>query len=113
MLSIIGILSILLLSYLFVTKRIKGQEYNYDITHDEFVEYRIKEAITQKLDKKVRGFKSLDLEYLSGKTFKLTGKIVYEGLLMNKIENRFECIATGDIEEVNPSSPFKINMFED
>ena len=112
-LNIIGILAIIMLIFLFANDRIKGQEYEYDLGDNQFVKYSIENAIKKNHKKKIVEFGVTEVQHLSGKTFKLNGIVVFEGLLNNKIKEEFECIATGMIWESNPSDTYRINMYRE
>lgn len=113
LLNIAGILAIIALVLLFANNRIKGQEYEYELRDNQFVKFSIQNAIKKNHKKKIVDFGATEVQYLSGKTFKLNGIVIFEGLLNNKIKEEFECIATGITWESNPSDTYRINMYQE
>jgi hypothetical protein len=111
--NIIGIISIASLIILFSTDNVRfvDPEYSYEINHDEFVKFSIKNSIESKIEYKIIAFNDLNLDFLSGKTFKLTGEIVYESVIGTKIRRDFVCIATGFTFETNPSDSYTIDYY--
>jgi len=113
-LYIIGGIFIAVISFSLGADSAERDRYTYnDLTDDQFIRYRIQNAIQNNHKKKVIDFESTDVQFLSGKTFKLSGVVVFEGILNNKIKKDFECIATGNINETNPSEVFKINLYQE
>ena len=110
-LNIVGVLAIISLMILIASDRFKGDDYQYKLSHDRFVKYSIQNAIKESHKNKVVDFGVTEVQHLSGKTFMLSGTVMFEGVFNNKIQQNFECIATGRIWESNPSGSYDVNIF--
>ncbi len=112
-LSLIGLLSIAFIIYLFATDNVKfiNPEYEYSSSDDQFVKASIKYSIEENSKSKILEFGAVEVVHLSGKTFKLKGRIVYESVIGTKINKDFECVATGYTWNTNPSDNYRINLY--
>ncbi len=109
--STIGVFALIILIVLIANERIKWNEYEYDYSHNSFIEYHILSEIKERHQGIVLDFENIEIQHLSGKTFKVTGKIILEGVLTNKISKNFECVATGWMWETNPAGNYSINLY--